>query len=337
MNSEDLINYILKNNLIINILEKLGCHKINTYGKDIRCALPDHDDPSKISINPNTLRVRVFTKGESIRGNIYSLIMHVHSCEFLPAFQWCCNTLGIVPNKHIPRKDNPLSFFKKIKKKKYISQEQIYYDASILNSYLSYPHIDLIKRDGIIDSKILKKYSVRFDERSERILFPHFKHDDSTKVLGIIGRTLKQAYKELKIPKYLNILDTEYIKQQNLYALNLNIIEIKNRKICIVFESEKSVMKADMFGYPIGVAVGCHELSNFQKKLLIELDVEICIAYDKDVEIEHIINTCKSLYPFRRVSYIHDKWNLLKEKDSPVDRGYKRWEFLFKHRIVYKE
>ena len=63
----------------------------------------------------------------------------------------------------------------------------------------------------------------------------------------------------------------------------------------------------------------------------------IIIAFDKDVEEEHLIATCERFAKFSNVSYIFDKWNLLDEKDSPVDKGYKRWKFLYEHRVHYNK
>lgn len=337
MNSESLKEYIIEKNLTRNLLEQIGCHSFMPYTHDIRCALPNDDDNSKVSVNPETLGIRVFTKGKSIYGDIYNLIMYINQCEFKEAYKTCCTLLNVNSNyTKIIKKESPIDFYKKIKLIKEDMPMQKYYDLSILNRYNKIFHIDLIKNDSLISQKILEKYYVMFDERTNRIVFPHLKYDDKTKVAGVVGRTVNKSYKELKLSKYLSLLDTDYKKLYNLYGLSLNIEYIKEWNIVIVFEAEKSVMKADMFGYPIGVAVGCHELSNFQRKLLIGLDVEVCIAFDKDVELEHILNICKELNYFRKVSYIQDKWNLLKEKDAPVDRGYKRWNYLFRNRIVYK-
>ena len=94
-------------------------------------------------------------------------------------------------------------------------------------------------------------------------------------------------------------------------------------------------MKLDMYGLPIGVAVGCHDISDFQRKLLISLGVEICICFDKDVDEEHIKKMCLSMNRYRNVSYTKDIENLLNEKDSPVDKGRKVWDILFEKRIKF--
>src|SRR5690606_25677865 len=99
--------------------------------------------------------------------------------------------------------------------------------------YSKIPHIDLIRKDGIFQD-VISKYDIRFDEESNRIIFPHFKHDDKNKVVGIIGRTVNPAYKELNIPKYFSMNGIRYEKSKNLYGLSHNINEIKKRGKIIV-------------------------------------------------------------------------------------------------------
>lgn len=336
MDAKELKQYIMQNNLLKDLLHKLGCHSIKEYSKEIRCALPNDNDPSKVSIfYGDELSVRIFTKAETVYGDIYNLIMFIDNLSsFAEAYKKCLNLLGLSasynPSKH--KKIDHLSFFRKIKKYRHEDSDLQCYDLSILDKYSKIPHIDLIRKDGILYD-VIDKYCVRFDERTDRIIFPHFKYDDKTKIVGLIGRTVIPAYKELGIPKYFSMEGIKYEKSKNLYGLSHNIEHIKQRGQVIVFEAEKSVMKADMFGCPIGVAVGCHDLSSFQKKLLISLNVEIIIAFDKDVNESHVVNICNDLAKYRKVSYIKDRWGLLQEKDSPCDRGYKVFHYLHKYRV----
>lgn len=340
MDAKELKKYIAQNNLLHDLLHKLGCHSIKEYSKELRCALPNDDDPSKVSVfYGDDLSVRIFTKAETIYGDIYNLIMFIdnlpiNNSSFPEAYKKCLSLLGLSASYNVPKqkKVDHLSFFKKIRKYYHEDVNFQCYDLSILDKYSKIPHIDLIRKDGILYD-VIDKYHVRFDERTDRIVFPHFKYDDKTKIVGLIGRTVIPAYKELGIPKYFSMEGIKYEKSKNLYGLSHNIENIKKRGQIIVFEAEKSVMKVDMFGYPIGVAVGCHDLSSFQKKLLISLNVEIIIAFDKDVDENHVINICNDLAKYRKVSYIKDRWGLLGEKDSPCDRGYKVFNYLFKYRI----
>jgi DNA primase len=83
------------------------------------------------------------------------------------------------------------------------------------------------------------------------------------------------------------------------------------------------------------VAVCSHDLSDEQVKILIGLDVEVVIAYDKGVKLEHIWGQCEKFYGVRKVSYIWDEFNVLKDKEAPADAKDKVYKFLFNRRITY--
>lgn len=343
MTSKELREYIYKNDCIITILENLGMtHIDDSNSKYISCGMPDGDNPcSTIIYKDEYLTTLAYTRNIKPKDyigqtNIIHLIMFIKKCEYSSAKSWCYFLLGLSNEGSNIKSKDYLGFFKRIKRNKDIIKEQVYYDKSILNQYSKTPHIDLIRKDGIISQKIIDKYDIRFDYRSNRIIFPHYKYNDSNKIAGIVGRTVIKSFKELNIKKYMSMLPTEYHKKQNLYAYNLNIDNIQKRHIVIVFEAEKSVIKADMFGFPYGVSVGCHDISDFQRRLLLSLNCEVIIAFDKDVSEEHIKNICKVFSNFTSVSYIYDKWNLLDEKDSPVDKGHRVWEYLFRNRIKWR-
>jgi DNA primase len=345
MTIQELKQYIYINDKITTILEALGMHSIDeSNSKYISCGMPNGDNPcSTIIYKDEYLTCNAYTRNIKPQGwdkqtNLFHLIMFINKCEFSSALQWCNTLLGIKNDgKRSTKGADPLSFFHNIKRKREGIKEQFYYDMSILDCYDKTIHIDLIRKDGIISQKVLDKYQVMFDFRSDRIIFPHFKYDNPDVICGVVGRTVNHAFKELNIKKYMSMLPTEYIKTQNLYALCWNEEYIRKFGQVIIFEAEKSVIKADMMEFPIGVSVGCHDISDFQKKILLSLGVEIIIAFDKDVDEEHMQKICRSYCMFGKVSYIYDKWNLLSDKDSPVDRGLKKWKFLYNHRVVWKE
>ena len=123
----------------------------------------------------------------------------------------------------------------------------------------------------------------------------------------------------------------------NLYGLWENKKTIQEKGYVVVFEAEKSVLKRDSLNDSTGVAVSGHEISDEQAKILIGLNCEIIIAFDKDIEIEHVRHCCEKFYGIRKVSYIWDKYDLLGKKDSPADAANKIYKYLFEYRIVYDE
>lgn len=338
MDAKELKEYIIKQGLLESLLSKIGCHSIVPYSKELRCALPNDDDNSKVSVFADeNISVRIFTKGETVYGSIYDLIMFVDNIEFSDAIKKCKALLGLSGafSKEKKRTDH-LSFFKGIKKSNLTKKESNdleVFDLSILNKYSPVPHIDLIRKDGIIDKRVIEKYHIMYDERTERIVFPHFHYKDKSKIVGLVGRTTINGFESLKIPKYFPVDGYKYEKSKNLYGLSHNIDLIKKCGYVLVYEAEKSTIKSDLLGYGASVSIGSHDISTFQKKLLISLGVEIIIAFDKDVAEDHVIKLCNELNKYREVSYIKDKWKLLHAKDAPVDRGLKKFKFLFKHRI----
>lgn len=345
MKPQELQEYIVNNDKLIYILEELGMKHINSSNaKYVSCGMPDGDNPmSTIVYKDSYLTVNAYTRklpGEEGKNtNIFNLIMFVKNVNFAHAISWAHAILGLSNDRSgFTNREDVSSKYRKYKSKnknKHTTREQVYYGLHILDQYIKTPHIDLIK-DGIFDLKVIQKYKVLFDDRSNRIVFPHLKHDDVNLICGITGRTVVKAYKELKIQKYMSMLPTEYIKTQNLYGLSLNRDNIISKGVVIVFEAEKSVMKAEQMGFDNGVSLGCHSISEIQAKILLSLNVEICIAFDKDVSEEHIRSTCnRFLNTGRRVSYVYDRWHLLNEKDSPVDRGLKKWKYLYRNRVQY--
>lgn len=347
MTAKELKKYILENDKLFDILEMIGCHGIKRCNdKYVQCGIKDGDSDTSTTvflddyIGVNAWSRNIKSEGQTSQADLINLVAYSLGMEYISAKNYLIGFLGLENGSSSPMKHDPISFFRKsIRKTKRENEkkEQIYYDIDVLKDYLDMPHIDLIKKDGLIDLNILRKYYVMFDLRTERILFPHFKYDDSTKIAGIVGRTTNPAYKELNINKYMSMLPTRYDKKLNLYALCWNIDYIKEKDEIIVVEAEKSVMKADMFGDMNCVAVGCHSISKEQKKIILGLNIKnIVIAFDSDVDEEDIRKECDEFYDFMNVYYIKDKWQLLGEKDSPMDRGYKRWKFLYNHKIKYK-
>lgn len=331
MDAKELKKYIYNHDMIMGIAEKIGCHNFHNYEKEIRCALPEDSDGTKVSIAKNEyLNVRIFNLGETVTGDIYRLIMHVNKCDFPSALSQCaklCNTSV----SYKQTKNNYLSIFNKVKYKKANNDQLRLYDLSILDKYSSVPHIDLIKKDGIFQP-IINKYMIKFDVESNRIVFPHLAWNDQTKIVGLVGRTVNHAYKELNIPKYFPVDGYKYEKSKNLYGYCLNKQSIIEKGFVLVFEAEKSVLKSDMMGFPNAVSVGSHDISDFQLKLLIRLNVEIVVAFDNDVDKDYLKQLHNKISMFRKTSLINDKWKLLGEKDSPVDCGRKKFMYLLKHR-----
>lgn len=337
MDAQELKKYIHENNYVDDILNKLECHHIRPYNTEYRAGLPNRTYGNSIVIKRDEyLNTRVYTSEKTIQGDIFTLVMLLKNKNFPQSVRWLHKVLSLpytysLEDKSEKKKD-PLKIFKKIIKnenKEIDKRSLIVYDKNILKNMVLIPSLTFF-REGI-SIQTQEKFEIGYSTERERIGIPH-KYWQNGRYLGIIGRTTIPNYDDFNIAKYLPITNP-FFKSLNLYGLAENYKHIQEKGYVIVFEGEKSVMKLDTWKLCNGVAVGCHEISEEQRRILIGLNVEIVIAFDKDVEQEHMIYECRKFKGIRPVSYIYDKFDLLDEKDSPCDKGIKVWNYLLKYRI----
>lgn len=348
IDKEELRQYLIDNSDEVNvILEFFGFHYIKKNNNNqIRCALPDRDNPNSVAIDLNTLYCNIFVS-PSYQGDLFGMIKHFND-NFGKKYQWnftkVLNVIGGIlhirdSKKMIKIKEyNKTTDIHKISKQsveKERNKQNVEYDLSCLNDYIRLPHIKFI-REGILPF-VQEKYCICYDDKGKRIVIPHFKFNDKTKIIGLKARTTIENYELLDIDKYINYIKG-YEKSKNIYALSHNIDAIKTEQKIILFEAEKSVMKYESFNlFPcISVALGGSSLSDWQGNYIGQLakeigDFEVIIALDKDVENEHIINMGKKLkeYGCNKISFILDKDDMLGEKDSPIDKGLSIWQKLY--------
>ena len=109
---------------------------------------------------------------------------------------------------------------------------------------------------------------------------------------------------------------------------------VKQSREIIIVEGLKSVMKLDQWGFHNTVSAETSSINEYQIELLIRMQVKnVVIAFDKDVGLPKIKECVKLLKKFTNVYVVYDKWNLLKEKDSPCDQGREVWQTLYDRRM----
>jgi len=343
----ELIQYIIDNNLIQKVLDNLGCHGLKEYSTEYRCGLPGHKNKTSISIKKDTLKTKIFQSDNGIvRGDLLTLIMTVKNISFVEANKYLHKLLGLkyqyknTKNKSKNKqeeKQDPLEIFKKIKRKRKcvnIADIEIY-DNTIIEEYEPCLYIDWIKEDGIMEFT-RKRFNIGYSHKHKRIVIPiRYWSGEDNDYIGIIGRTTVKNYDLLDIPKYYPL--KPYLKTLNLYGLQENYQSIQEANMVVVAESEKSTLKRHSRLDGTVVALGSHSLSEEQIKILIGLNTEIVIAMDQGININHIRSMCENFFGIRHISYIYDKWGLLKDKEAPMDLHDKYYKFLLKHRINYDD
>lgn len=336
---KELKEYIINNDKIEDILTSLSCHHIKDKGNYYACGHPLGDNQSSIVVYKDELTVNQYTH-EKTQGDIIALVMNIKQIDFISALKWIHQVLDIPwSNKKVkPKvepKYNPLEVFtSKLKSKhKCVVNDIDIYDEDIIREYMDCLYIDWIK-EGITE-KARKDFKIGYSFDKRRIVIPEYWWCGNGEIIGVSSRTTNPLYKEFNIPKYYPIIP--YKKSKNLYGLYQNYKTIQEKKVVVVAESQKSVLKR--YSKLDGTVVACesHTLSDEQIAILIGLNVEICICFDKDVPLQDVLETCERFYNIRKVSFIYDFYDLLDDKESPMDKPNKIYSFMFKHRKTYDE
>lgn len=337
MTSKELKDRLSENkDELIKVLESIELHSIKIYQTEIRSALPNRNNPSSVRIKIEGLWVNIFSDDNFFTGDIFDLISFIKDFDFKESIKYIHSILGLkYEYKSEGEKLSALKIFRKNnhKIKNHNTYDHRSYDLTILDQFVHLPHKQFVK-DGILP-QTQNKYHVCFCPENNRIVIPHFHPKYSDKVVGLVGRTVVSDYKTLLIPKYYNFIKG-YQKNSNLYGLSQNSNTIASKDKVIVFESEKSVMQLDSFyNESNSVAICGKYLLPIQRQMLLELDVkEIIFAFDKDVSFDYVFMQTYTMSNFKKISIIIDDENLLREKDSPTDRGVLVFEKLFNNRKV---
>ena len=339
MDAYELKEYIKKNNKIELVLEKLGFHDFIDYGNEYRCAKPNDTDKSQVSIKKDNLYCMIYQTDSNFKGDIIDLVIYIKNIKFINAIIWLHDVLGVKyehgknNNTKGNRKNDPLALMKSIrnKSKTHISSDNIY-SVRTLDNFIEQPTLYLLQEQGI-SVKAQEEFNIHYAPVRQRVLYPYYDVDNNDTLNGIMGRTTVKDFKQLGIPKYYPIKKVS--KRIGLFGLQQNRRHINASGKIIIFEAENSVLKAWQMGYKNCVAIGHHELQPDHIRKIMNLNVsEVIIAFDKDVSEEYLLeNTVPVANKYFNVSYIRDDYDLLGKKDSPVDRSYKTWNFLYNNRV----
>lgn len=270
--------------------------------------------------------------GCSAYGNIYTWIQQTEHLTFDQAVQKVADLTGSEVNSYI--ESDIMNFYKQLKKICYPKKNELIV-RNVLDKEKDYIQRfkDEIPQEWLdegISAEEMKKYEIRIDPISNRIVYPVYSDDDE--LISVKGRTRFKNYKDLKIMKYMN-----YYKLGGRLDYFQGMQQarpfIKKKNEIIIFEGIKSVMKADAWGFHNVVAAETSALNEFQVELLIKMQMrDVIIAFDKDVKIKKISECAELLKKFTNVYVVCDKWNLIDSKDSPTDKGESVWRMLYNKR-----
>lgn len=184
--------------------------------------------------------------------------------------------------------------------------------------------------DEGISVDAMKKYEIRVDDKSNRIVYPIY--DNNGNLISVKGRTRFKCYKEIGIPKY------QYYTKIGTNDFFVGMKQAESTILpcgeVIIFEGIKSCLKAYGFGIFNTVAAETSKLNKEQIRILLSMKLDnVVIAFDNDQSIKGIMHNVSLLRKFTNVQIIYDKHHLLDEKMSPIDKGYEIFKQLYEERI----
>ena len=326
---------------LIDILEKLGCHKVNPRCRDeIRCALPEFmggETATSVQIRLNEfLPVYIYSRAEYDNypiKDVVSFVQFILKCSFKEAVQWLCYQLGIEYDEGklvVKEQSETIKFLKQYSRKTKFCIKNEIMNERMLNRYPKFIVPAWVKEG--INQEVQRKYDIRIDRKRSRWLIPI--RDENNILYALKGRTYLPNYKELDIPKYIIYKPNKEKQFYNniLFGLNHNYRHIKKQNEVILFEGEKSVMKAESMGIYNTVSIGKNGINDYLLPKILKLHVDVVLALDKDVPRSNVIEECKKLSKYTNVYYVYDDQNLLSSKDAPVDKGLGVWLELYRNK-----
>ena len=339
MDTISLKKYIYENNKIQFVLKEIGSHDIQYHQSKeyFSCSNFDGDNKNAVNVKNNEyINVKNWTRnGFDDNADIITLVEYNKKISFIEAVKFLHDILNIplTYKKEIKKQEkfNPLAIFEKYRYNKIDVSEIHVLDEELLDDYIPLIYIDWYK-EGVMPWAA-KKFGLAYSYKKKRIVIPHRYWLDGS-LLGFNMRTTVLNYEEFGISKYW--ITKGMNKSINVYGFWENHEEIKKAGYCVLYESEKSTIKRYSLNDKTGLSLSGKNISDEQVRIILSLNIkEIVLALDKDVNIDEIRYLCSKFYLRRNVSYIYDKWDLLKDKDSPADASEKIYQFLFEHRIKY--
>ena len=187
------------------------------------------------------------------------------------------------------------------------------YPEEILNEYGNIPNLLWLK-DGI-EISTQRKWNIGYDVDSQRITLPI--RTPTGEIMAIKGRANFEL-SEFE-PKYL------YLKQgpmsQTLFGFSENYDSLYDGDI-LIFESEKSILKLDSWGYNNAVALGSNSLSTTQAKLLMSLNPKsITFMLDNSLPFENTKRNAEVLNMLKKVGLSEDYYD---RKPSQLSGGQRQ-------------
>lgn len=357
------------------IKESLTKEDINTILRDLGAKEPKYDSRGNLIFNTichnghgGSHKLYYYTDSHNFHcytncGNIdiYELVIKVKEEQgYTYNFYESVKYVADITNKHIGIRDYEEKSSDKVDDWEYLNRfkkhakpkgELPSYDENVLDVFM--PYLNNWIDEGITKD-IAEKYEIGYYFKEEQIVIPNRSEDG--RLIGIRSRNTDPEKIEAGmkyIPTRVGGNDYRFLSMYNLYGFYFTKEAIKRNKKCLIFEGEKSVLKAEKYYGEdnFTVAVYGSNISSWQRDKILEQNIEeVFIAFDKfreqkegesDSQYERLLLEYKRrlvrlahmFSPFVRTYIVYDEFDLLKPKDAPIDRSKETFEFLMKNKF----
>ena len=323
---------------VLNLLNDLEFKNISydIAKQKFRFARAEGRNPTSMVMSLSTLSYYCFSTND--KGNLYTLVMEHENINFPKALEWVADKLGIEKSDFNKKTRLPFNgFYKNLIKE--IQEPELYvqtYDINILEEYTDKFNL-MFFEDGI-DFQTQKEFEVGYDCITNRITIPIWTLDG--KLYGIMGRLNDKNCSHDE--RWLPIIPCS--RSLSLYGYQKNYQSIQAKGLCIISESEKSVMKLFQMGCKNTVAVGGCNISETQAKYLKSMLLnKYIICFDEGLEENQLIEQCNKLKIDNKIlknniGYVYDKTNKYlpqNSKLSPCDMSKEIFIKLLKECVVW--
>lgn len=277
--------------------------------------------------------------------DVFGMVQKVRGCTFPQAVAYVCSTLGIQaaevaqddtidPWQHDLRRwlsnaepDEP--------------SELTAYDTAILTAFDHLYPSDWLEYGITRDS--MDKFGIGWYARQACVSIPVVQNGQ---LVGVRGRYTRQQ--DIAKGKYrpIAMLDGNVLKfatNQCLYGYDQNKAAIEKSHQVLLFESEKSVLKAPSYGINNALAVFGSNISKRHIEMLLALGVnDVVLAFDSDYKqvgndefkffVTKMRKLASKLRPYFAVSIIYNNQGYDGYKFSPMDFTYDQFMTIYERR-----
>ena len=337
----------LKDDDVFHLLEQLGARPIDK-GDCFICKTVCHNEDAeeasqKLYYYKNTHLFYCYTEEGAM--SIFKFLKNYYETRAIQ-YDWYQDILQVILNCSVQKTGESQAY--KPSRENYeiqkVRKQLPAYPNGILDVFVKHYPVEWLMDN--ITPEAMDKYNIKYSISQNKIIIPHY--DIDGRLVGIRGRALN-PYEVENFGKYMPVqIEGKWYNHPlslNLYGLDKNWQNIKRDGIAFIFESEKSVLQCEGFDMK-NYAVACcgSNINKFQVDLLVRYCAVkyVVICFDKEEKphetkyFDKLYKICQKYNNYCSMSFVYDRENLLKMKDSPSDRGEKTFKALLERRVIVK-